>query len=183
MQALAYLPALGPALVPEFAARRGLRLRAERLDARPDAAALFENLYGGSANAVWLDSSNADAAGADITKADDPSTSAGSLAGSPREQSPAGPLPQPSPAAARSRFSILADDGGTFGQAVTHRSGQSVITAGSATARVPGPFFRWLDTVWGAGQSARRTATRATSRWAGWAAWAMSSSAKPAERT
>ncbi|ALV41754.1 anthranilate synthase [Pseudarthrobacter sulfonivorans] len=145
MQALAYLPALGPALVPELAARRGLRLRAERLDARPDAAVLFENLYGGSANAVWLDSSNADIAGADITNADSPKPSAGS----PREQSPAAPLPQPSPATARSRFSILADDGGTYGQAVTHRSGESVITAGSATARVPGPFFRWLDTVWG----------------------------------
>lgn len=121
MLALAYLPALGPALVPELAARRGLRLRAERLDSRPDAAALFADLYGGSANAVWLDSSNA----------------------------PAGPPPEQSPATERSRFSILADDGGTYGQSVTHRSGESVITAGSATARVPGPFFRWLDTVWG----------------------------------
>ncbi|MET3163357.1 UNVERIFIED_ORG: anthranilate synthase component 1/para-aminobenzoate synthetase [Arthrobacter sp. UYEF10] len=116
MQALVYLPALGPALVPELAARRGLRLRAERLVARPDDAVLFENLYGGSANAVWLDSSNAGIANADTE---------------------------------RNRFSILADDGGTYGQAVTHRSGESVITAGSATARVPGPFFRWLDTVWG----------------------------------
>lgn len=121
MLALAYLPALGPALVPELAARRGLRLRAERLDSRPDAAALFADLYGGSGNAVWLDSSNA----------------------------PAGPPPEQSPATERSRFSILADDGGTYGQSVTHRSGESVITAGSATARVPGPFFRWLDTVWG----------------------------------
>ncbi|MCP9000635.1 chorismate-binding protein [Pseudarthrobacter sp. RMG13] len=136
MQALAYLPALGPALVPELAARRGLRLRAERLDARPDAAALFENLYGGSANAVWLDSSNADSP--------NPDSSASASPGAP-----AGPLPEPSPATARSRFSILADDGGTYGQSVTHRSGKSVITAGSATARVPGPFFRWLDTVWG----------------------------------
>ncbi|MDI3194752.1 chorismate-binding protein [Pseudarthrobacter sp. AL07] len=116
MQALVYLPALGPALVPELAARRGLRLRAERLVARPDAAVLFENLFGGSANAVWLDSSNAGIANADTE---------------------------------RNRFSILADNGGTYGQAVTHRSGESVITAGSATARVPGPFFRWLDTVWG----------------------------------
>lgn len=121
MLALAYLPALGPALVPELAARRGLRLRAERLDSRPDAAALFADLYGGAANAVWLDSSNA----------------------------PASPPPEQSPATERSRFSILADDGGTYGQSVTHRSGESVITAGSATARVPGPFFRWLDTVWG----------------------------------
>jgi para-aminobenzoate synthetase len=121
LQALAYLPALGPVLVPELAARRGLRLRAERLDGRPDAAALFETLYGSSAHAVWLDSSTA----------------------------PASPPAEQSPATERSRFSILADDRGTYGQSVMHRSGETVVTAGSATARVPGPFFRWLDTVWG----------------------------------
>ena len=120
-QVLTYLPSLAPALVPELSARRGLRLRAERLDGRPDAAALFAALYGGSRNAVWLDSSNA----------------------------PSAPPVEQSPAAERSRFSILADDGGAFGQAVTHRSGESLIAAGSATVRVPGPFFRWLDTVWG----------------------------------
>ncbi|MDR6416524.1 chorismate-binding protein [Pseudarthrobacter sulfonivorans] len=121
LQALSYLPALGPVLVPELAARRGLRLRAERLDSRPDPAALFGALYGASGHAVWLDSSNA----------------------------PSGPPPEKSPATERSRFSILADDRGTYGQYVTHRSGETVVTAGSATARVPGPFFRWLDTVWG----------------------------------
>lgn len=121
LQLLPYLPSLAPALVPELSARRGLRLRAERLDTAPDAAALFAGLYGGSRNAVWLDSSNAAArAGTDG-----------------------------SPAAHRSRFSILADDGGGFGQAVTHRSGESLIAAGCATVRVEGPFFRWLDTVWG----------------------------------
>ncbi|HEY8702966.1 MAG TPA: chorismate-binding protein [Arthrobacter sp.] len=121
LQLLPYLPALVPALAPELSARRGLRLRAERLESRPDAAALFEELYGSSANAVWLDSSNAP---------------------------PSSPA-EPTPATERSRFSILADDGGMFGQAVTHRSGESQIAAGSATARVHGPFFRWLDTVWG----------------------------------
>lgn len=121
LQLLPYLPPLASTLVPEHSARRGLRLRAERLDCRPNAAALFAELYGSSANAVWLDSSNA------------PSTL-------PVEQSPA---------AERSRFSILADDGGVFGQTVIHRSGESFIAAGGATARVPGPFFRWLDTVWG----------------------------------
>lgn len=121
LQALSYLPVLRAALVPEFAARRGLRLRAERLDGTPDAAALFGTLYGRSAHAVWLDSSNAPA-------------------GQPLEQSPA---------TGRSRFSILADDGGTYGQSVMHRTGETVVTAGSATVRVPGPFFRWLDTVWG----------------------------------
>ncbi|WP_320536789.1 aminodeoxychorismate synthase component I [Pseudarthrobacter sp. IC2-21] len=121
LQALAYLPVLGPVMVPERAGRRGLRLRAERLAARPDTAALFASLYGTSARAAWLDSSNA----------------------------PAGPAPEQSPATERSRFSILADDSGTYGQSVTHRSGETVVTAGSATVRVPGPFFRWLDTVWG----------------------------------
>jgi anthranilate synthase component 1/para-aminobenzoate synthetase len=125
LQALSYLPVLGPVMVPELAARRGLRLRAERLDCQPDTAALFASLYGNSMHAAWLDSSNATAAPA------------------------AGPPPQQSAAAARSRFSILADDAGTYGQSVAHRSGETMITAGSATVRVPGPFFRWLDTVWG----------------------------------
>ncbi|WP_043794874.1 chorismate-binding protein [Pseudarthrobacter chlorophenolicus] len=125
LQLLPYLPALAQVLAPELSARRGLSLRAERLDARPQAAELFHALYGTSANAVWLDSSNAGAA--DPGSAD-PSTRT---------------------AAERSRFSILADDGGTFGQSVMHRSGASHISAGSVTATVDGPFFRWLDTVWG----------------------------------
>ena len=57
LQSLQYLPALAPVLLPELAARRGLQLRAERIDAAPDAVTLFERLFGGSANAVWLDSS------------------------------------------------------------------------------------------------------------------------------
>lgn len=164
LQALTYLPALGPALVPELAARRGLRLRAERLDARPDAARLFEDLYGGSVNAVWLDSSNAVPSNTASSNSASSNASAGApataSAGPPAEQSPKH-LPEHSPAIERSRFSILADDGGTYGQAVTHRSGESVITAGSATVRVPGPFFRWLDTVWG------RRAVRTPDRYPG----------------
>jgi para-aminobenzoate synthetase len=85
----------------------------------PDAAQLFDALYGRSANAVWLDSSNASA-----------------VAG--RSQ-----------AAARSRFSVLADDGGTYGQSALHQSGATQVTAGSATVSTSGPFFRWLDSVWG----------------------------------
>ena len=123
LQVLPYLPALAPALAPELSARRGLRLRAERLDIRPDGPGLFRSLYGRSANAVWLDSSNAGAL---------PEQDGGEAA-----------------AAQRSRFSVMADDGGTFGQSVTHRSGQSLMSAGCATATVQGPFFRWLDTVWG----------------------------------
>lgn len=124
LQLLPYLPALAPVLAPELSARRGLRLQAQRMEAVPDAPALFQSLYGRSANAVWLDSSNAGT-------------------------EPGGGEPSQRPAAERSRFSIMADDGGTFGQCVTHRGGVSRISAGSSTASVPGPFFRWLDTVWG----------------------------------
>lgn len=125
LRLLPYLPALAPVLAPELSARRGLRLRAERLDTAPDAPALFQSLYGRSPNAVWLDSSNAGAARQQAGTEGDAT------------------------AAARSRFSIMADDGGVFGQCVTHRAGESLVSAGSATAKVTGPFFRWLDTVWG----------------------------------
>ncbi|NUP59531.1 MAG: aminodeoxychorismate synthase component I, partial [Pseudarthrobacter sp.] len=125
LKLLPCLPALAPVLAPELSARRGLCLHAERLEAAPDAPALFQSLYGRSDNAVWLDSSNARTVRLE-----------------------AGPDPDAT-AAQRSRFSIMADDAGTFGQCMTHRSGQSLITAGSATATVTGPFFRWLDTVWG----------------------------------
>jgi anthranilate synthase component 1/para-aminobenzoate synthetase len=52
-------------------------------------------------------------------------------------------------AAERSRFSIMADDGGSFGQDVRHRSGVTRLTTGTATVAIAGPFFRWLDAVWG----------------------------------
>jgi anthranilate synthase component 1/para-aminobenzoate synthetase len=120
LQALQYLPALGSVLLPELAARRGLQLRAERIEAAPDAAILFEALFGRSPNAVWLDSS-LKASGMD---------------------------PEGAPAE-RSRFSILADDGGRFGQAVRHTSGLTRVRAGNATVATEGPFFRWLDGVWG----------------------------------
>lgn len=116
LQALQYLPALAPALLPELGARRGLQLRAERIDAAPDPARLFESLFGRSANAVWLDSSLA---------------------------------PSGTASAERSRFSILADDGGPFGQSVRHSSGTTRVSVGNASVRTEGPFFRWLDGVWG----------------------------------
>ncbi|BCW73149.1 aminodeoxychorismate synthase component I [Arthrobacter sp. NicSoilB8] len=118
LQALQYLPAVGPALLPELAARDGQELRAERIDATPDAGRLFATLFGSSTNAVWLDSS----------------------------LDPAGLAPE---AAKRSRFSILADDGGRFGQAVRHSSGLTRVSSGQATVTTDGPFFRWLDGVWG----------------------------------
>lgn len=120
LQAMTYLAPLAAVLAPELSARRGLQLRAERIDAAPDAESLFRDVYGGSANAVWLDSSN----------------SATAITGGTQ-------------AAARSRFSIMADDGGTFGQSVRHSSGTTWVTTGSATVRSSGPFFRWLDSVWG----------------------------------
>ena len=116
LQALQYLPALSPVLVPELAARRGLELRTERIDAAPDPARLFESLFGSSPNAAWLDSSLA---------------------------------PEDNAAAERSRFSILADDGGPFGQSVRHSSGSTRVSIGNASVRTEGPFFRWLDGVWG----------------------------------
>jgi anthranilate synthase component 1/para-aminobenzoate synthetase len=118
LQALQYIPAVAPALLPELAARLGLQLLAERIDAEPEAGQLFAELFGGSANGVWLDSS----------------------------LDPAGLAPE---AAGRSRFSILADDGGRFGQAVRHSSGQTRVSTGQATVTTDGPFFRWLDGVWG----------------------------------
>ncbi|MFE4228111.1 aminodeoxychorismate synthase component I [Arthrobacter sp. NPDC056886] len=118
LQALQYIPAVAPALLPELAARLGLQLLAERIDAQPEAGQLFAELFGGSANAVWLDSS----------------------------LDPAGLAPE---AAERSRFSILADDGGRFGQAVRHSSGRTRVSTGQASVTTDGPFFRWLDGVWG----------------------------------
>ncbi|OOP61662.1 aminodeoxychorismate synthase, component I [Arthrobacter sp. SRS-W-1-2016] len=130
LQALNYLPSLSPVLAPELSARRGLQLKAERIDATPDAAALFHTLYAHSANAVWLDSSN---------------TSSNTSS----NRDTVGDAGSSNAAAERSRFSILADDGGSFGQAVTHSSGTTRLSAGCATVETTGPFFRWLDTVWG----------------------------------
>jgi anthranilate synthase component 1/para-aminobenzoate synthetase len=126
LQALNYLPSLSPVLAPELSARRGLQLKAERIDATPDAAALFHALYAESANAVWLDSSNTSS-----------------------NRDTVGDAGSSNAATERSRFSILADDGGSFGQAVMHSSGATRLSAGCATVETTGPFFRWLDTVWG----------------------------------
>jgi para-aminobenzoate synthetase len=175
LQLLPYLPALAPTLSPELATRRALSLRAQRLDRRPDAAALFSSLYGASANAVWLDSSNAGSSNAGSSNAGSSnagssnagssnagssnagssnagSSNAGSSNADSSKPGPAGDVREDqarSAAAERSRFSIMADNGGLLGRSVTHRSGYSGIEAGCASATVAGPFFRWLDTVWG----------------------------------
>ncbi|MHA7261697.1 chorismate-binding protein [Arthrobacter sp. TMN-37] len=115
--ALSGLPRWAAPMSPERAGRRGLQVTAERLEFEPSTPALFAALYGGSASAVWLDSSDAGRTAA----------------------------PE------RSRFTILADDGGRYGQSVRHRAGLTEVTAGAVTARISGPFFRWLDGVWGRG--------------------------------
>ncbi|WP_323959408.1 aminodeoxychorismate synthase component I [Arthrobacter sp. JZ12] len=111
--ALTGLPQCESLMSMERAARRGLTLQVETLERYPDAAGVFQGLYGGSASAAWLDSS----------AAEDPQ--------------------------GRSRFSILADDGGRFGQLAQHTAGITEVQAGAVTARIAGPFFRWLDGVWG----------------------------------
>ncbi|GAB3524248.1 chorismate-binding protein [Arthrobacter monumenti] len=50
-----------------------------------------------------------------------------------------------------SRFSIMADDGGSYGRAATHSSGLTEVRSGAVSSRIRGPFFRWLDSVWGHG--------------------------------
>ncbi|WP_144671716.1 aminodeoxychorismate synthase component I [Arthrobacter sp. U41] len=57
--------------------------------------------------------------------------------------------PDAGAAAERSRFSILADDGGPFGQSVRHAAGSTQVTVGNAAVTTEEPFFRWLDGVWG----------------------------------
>ncbi|MET1156031.1 aminodeoxychorismate synthase component I [Arthrobacter sp.] len=113
LAALASLPALEHALAPERAAREGVRLLAERVDAYPDAESTYRRLYSGSVRSVWLDSSNVHEA------------------------------------ADRNRVSIMADDGGSFGQWAEHRSGTTLVGQHNTTARISGGFFRWLDSVWG----------------------------------
>ncbi len=57
--ALASLPGCAVLLAQERAGRRGLVVDCERIDAVPDAAALFSRLYGSLPASAWLDSSDA----------------------------------------------------------------------------------------------------------------------------
>jgi para-aminobenzoate synthetase len=124
LAALSELPALELLLAPERARRRGLELSVERIDRLPDPERLFRALYGDSGNAVWLDSSNAAMAGDGVLAS---------------AHVPPG----------QSRFSIMADDSGHFGQTSQHADGVTTLRAGALTTRIRGPFFRWLDTAWG----------------------------------
>ncbi len=151
LDALTQLPMLEHVLAPELARRRGLEFSAVRIDTSAPAAALFQALYGDCDNAVWLDSSIAETPNA----AHDLATSA----------------------AARSRFSIMASDGGHFGQRVRHADSVTTVTAGQITTRIRGPFFSWLDSVWG------RKVVRApehypgdfTLGWLGWLGYGLKS--------
>ena len=58
-------------------------------------------------------------------------------------------------AAERSRFSILADDGGSFGQSVRHSSGVTCVSAGNSTVRTEGGRFSAGWTPCGAGRAVR----------------------------
>ena len=102
-------------------------VRVDRIEARPDPAELFAALYADSPRAVWLDSSSA---AAPRLPADSGDSGAAHIA-------------------ERSRFSIMADDGGALGRYAEHRSGVTTVASGPVTASRPGPFFQWLDSVWG----------------------------------
>ena len=49
----------------------------------------------------------------------------------------------------RNRFSILADASGSLGARARHGAGITWLAAGCAEARIRGPFFGWLERVWG----------------------------------
>ncbi|MFI5085506.1 MAG: chorismate-binding protein [Actinomycetales bacterium] len=49
----------------------------------------------------------------------------------------------------RNRFSIMADDGGPHGLLARHRGGSTQLRGAGVTARLRGPFFRWLESEWG----------------------------------
>lgn len=124
LDALTQLPALEHVLGPELARRRGLDLSAVRIDGLPAAAQLFDVLYGAVDHAVWLDSSIAE--------------------GAAKAASGTAPID-----AGRARFSIMADASGCFGQLARHESAVTTVSAGQVTTRIRGPFFSWLDSVWG----------------------------------
>ncbi|GAB3277678.1 hypothetical protein GCM10027449_17430 [Sinomonas notoginsengisoli] len=122
--ALAELPSLRDLLAPERSARESAGVVVRRLHAAPDPERLFSEFFGGSGQAVWLDSSDA-------------------TIGYPGGE--VGP---------RSRFSIMADSSGLLGRQMSHRRGLTELVIGPETAtpvsaRFGMPFFRWLDAEWG----------------------------------
>ena len=126
-RALSDLPQCESVLSMERARRRGLTVAVKRLPGCPDPATLFERLYGDAPAAVWLDSSDAPVSDAVVPAV----------------------VSAPGAPDARNRFTIMADDSGRFGQRAYHRQGLTTVESGAVSIRIAGPFFRWLDRVWG----------------------------------
>lgn len=152
LDALTQLPAMENVLTPELARRRGLEFSATRLEGLPAAAELFHALYGTSTHAVWLDSSIAEgrtATGAAATARTDAISAATAADAGSGTRIGTGSDAASSIAADRSRFSIMADNRGHFGQLSLHEAGLTTVSCGQVTTRIRGPFFHWLDSVWG----------------------------------
>lgn len=49
----------------------------------------------------------------------------------------------------RNRFSIMADDSGRHGMRARHENGVTTVESDLTATRIHGPFFTWLDRVWG----------------------------------
>ncbi|GAB4098323.1 chorismate-binding protein [Sinomonas halotolerans] len=144
LAALAELPALREALAPERAEREAVGVLARRIACRPNPEELFAGLFGASGHAVWLDSSDAEMGGLSSEMGD----LTGEMGGLASEM---GVLT--AEMGVRSRFSIMADDGGQLGRRMAHRRGATEVVFGPGTevpaaARFQSPFFRWLDSAW-----------------------------------
>lgn len=122
------LPRLQPSW-PGAGAAAGT-VRVDRLETWADPEDLFAALYADAPRAVWLDSSSAAGPGAAEPAADTGVSGAASVA-------------------SRSRYSIMADDGGPLGRYAEHRSGVTTVVSGPVSMSRPGAFFTWLDSVWG----------------------------------
>ncbi|WP_309123713.1 aminodeoxychorismate synthase component I [Arthrobacter sp.] len=55
----------------------------------------------------------------------------------------------------RNRFSIMADDSGRHGMRAHHENGVTTVESNLIVTRVRGPFFAWLDRIWGRTRAAR----------------------------
>lgn len=133
------LRALGELRLPRLqpgwpgAAPAAETVHVDRLDTWVEPEHLYEVLFAGSPRAVWLDSSSA-------TGPAGPGPAAEGVSGAEH-------------VAARSRYSIMADDGGPFGRYAEHFRGLTTVVSGPVTVFHRGRFFPWLDSVWGRQQA------------------------------
>ena len=134
------LRALGELRLPRLqpgwpgAAPAAETVHVDRLDTWVEPEHLYEVLFAGSPRAVWLDSSSA----------------TGPAGRKPAAEGVSGAAH----VAARSRYSIMADDGGPFGRYAEHFRGLTTVVSGPVTVFHRGRFFPWLDSVWGRPQAA-----------------------------